>query len=144
LEKHSGLNYLDCLSSSLWLHSFYFWFWLTYHVCVLGLGDTNNKNCRMNANLGLIQVFSPLHFCLSGCILKVLYQLFDWSHLSKGSSGRKQKCTQFPTPSSSIVFHAFSHGVIYFVQSVSFKNLDMEFCDWHLKIFHQRESGFSS
>ena len=48
------------------------------------------------------------------------------SHLSKGSSGRKQKCTQFPTPFSGTVFDALSHGVIHFVRSVSFKNLEME------------------
>ena len=47
-------------------------------------------------------------------------------HLSKGSSGRKQKCTQFPTPFSGTAFNALSHGVIHFVWSVSFKNLEME------------------
>ena len=47
------------------------------------------------------------------------------AHLSKGSSGCKQKCTQFLTPFTGIVFHALSHGVIHFVQSVSFKNLEM-------------------
>ena len=58
---------------------------------------------------------------------------YQGPHLSKGSSGRKQKCTQFPTPLSGIAFHALSHGVIHFVQSVSFKNLEMEVSDWLLK-----------
>ena len=63
-------------------------------------------------------------------------------HLSKGSCGRKQKCTQFLTPFSGTVFHALSHGVIHFVQIVSFKNLKMEVFDWLLKNFKQWESGF--
>ena len=58
------------------------------------------------------------------------------SHLSKGSSGRKQKCTRFLTPLSGTVFHALSHGVIHFVRSVSFKNLEMEVSDWLLKNFN--------
>ena len=66
------------------------------------------------------------------------------AHLSKGLSGRKQKCTQFLTPFSGTIFHALPHGVIHFVQSVSFKNLQMEVFDWLLKNFNQRESGFSS
>ena len=69
---------------------------------------------------------------------------FLLSHLSKGSSGHKQKCTQFPTPFSGIVFHALSHGVIHFVRRFSFKNLEMEVCDWLLINSNQRESGFSS
>ena len=48
------------------------------------------------------------------------------THLSKGSSGRKQKCTQCPTPFSGTVFYALSHGAIHFVQGVSFTNLEME------------------
>ena len=48
------------------------------------------------------------------------------SHLSKGSSGSKQKCTQFLTPFSGTVFDALSHGAIHFVRSVSFTNLEME------------------
>ena len=48
------------------------------------------------------------------------------SHLSKGSSGRKQKCTHFQTPFSGTVFDALSHGVIHFVRSVSFKNLEIK------------------
>ena len=51
---------------------------------------------------------------------------FGIPHLSKGSRGRKQKCTQFPTPFSGTGFDALSHGVIHFVRSVSFKNLEME------------------
>jgi len=56
----------------------------------------------------------------------------------------KQKCTQFLTPFSGTVFYALSHGVIHFVQSVSFKNLKIEVFDWPLKNFNQRESGFSN
>ena len=40
------------------------------------------------------------------------------AHLSKSSSGRKQKCTQFLTLFSGTAFHALSHGVIHFVRSV--------------------------
>ena len=58
-------------------------------------------------------------------------------HLSKGSSGHKQKCTPFLTPFSSTVFHALSHGLIHFVRSVSFENLKMEVFDWLLKNFNQ-------
>ena len=46
------------------------------------------------------------------------------SHLSEGSSGRKQKCIHFLTSFSGTVIHALSHGVIFFVLSVSFKNLE--------------------
>ena len=38
--------------------------------------------------------------------------------------------TQLPTPFSGTVFDALSHGVIHFVRSVSFKNLEMEVSDW--------------
>ena len=41
------------------------------------------------------------------------------SHLSKGTSGHKQKCTQTQTSFLSTVFHALPHGVIGFVRSVS-------------------------
>ena len=79
------------------------------------------------------------------CPLTQLLEVFFFAtHLSKGSSGRKQKCTQFPTPFSGTVFYALSHGVIHFVRSVSFKNLKMEVFDWLLKNFNQQESGFSS
>ena len=44
-------------------------------------------------------------------------------HLSKGTSGLKQKSTQTPTPFLSTVFHALSHGEIHFLPSVSSKNL---------------------
>ena len=57
------------------------------------------------------------------------WSLFSMPHLSKGLSGRKQKCTQFPTPFSGTIFHALLHGVIYFVRSVSFINLEMEVSD---------------
>ena len=35
------------------------------------------------------------------------------------------------------VFHALSHGVIHFVRSVSFKNLEVEVSDWLFKNFNQ-------
>ena len=57
---------------------------------------------------------------------------FYATHLSKGSSGRKQKCTQFLTPFSGTVFHALSLGLIHF------KNLKMEVFDWLLKNFNQQ------
>ena len=66
------------------------------------------------------------------------------AHLSKGSSGLKPKCTQYPTLFSGKVFRALSHGVIHFVGSVSFENLKMEVSDWLLKNFNQWESSFSS
>ena len=44
------------------------------------------------------------------------------SHLSKGPSYLKQKCTQLPTPFSGTVFNALSLGVLHFVQSVSLRN----------------------
>ena len=44
------------------------------------------------------------------------------SHLSKGSSGHKQKCTQFLTPFSGTVFHALSHGSPGFALHGSFFN----------------------
>ena len=56
---------------------------------------------------------------------------------SKDLSSHKQKCTQFPTLFSGTIFHALLHGVIYFVQSVSFINLEMEVSDWLLKNFNQ-------
>ena len=52
------------------------------------------------------------------------------SHLSKGTSGLEQKCTQTPTSVLGPVFHALSHGVIHFVPRVSSKNLEMEVSDW--------------
>jgi len=45
------------------------------------------------------------------------------AHLSKGTSGLKQKCTQTPAPFLSTVFHALSHGEIHFLPSVGSKNL---------------------
>ena len=47
---------------------------------------------------------------------------FCFSTFSKGSSGRKEKCTQFLTPSFGTVFHALSHGVIHFGRSVRSRN----------------------
>ena len=44
------------------------------------------------------------------------------THLSKDTSGCKQKCTQFLTLFSGTVFHTLSHGVICFAQSVSPRN----------------------
>ena len=64
------------------------------------------------------------------------------THLSKGTSGLKQKCTQTPTSFLGTVFHALSLDVIHFVPRVSSKNLEMEVSDWLLKNFNQRESGF--
>ena len=70
---------------------------------------------------------------LDGCPT-VVYTVLDYCpHLSKGSNGRKQKCTQFLTSFLGTVFHALSHGVIHFVRSVSFKSLEMEVSDWLLK-----------
>ena len=46
----------------------------------------------------------------------------DPSHLSKGLSYLKQKCTQLPTPFSGTVSNALTLGVIRFVQSVSLRN----------------------
>ena len=43
-------------------------------------------------------------------------------HLSKGTSGCQQKCTQFLTLFSGTVFHALSHGVIRFARSASPRN----------------------
>ena len=62
------------------------------------------------------------------------------THLSKGTSGLKQKCTQTLTSFLGTVFHALSHDVLHFVPCVSSKNLEMEVSDWLLKNF--RESGF--
>ena len=44
------------------------------------------------------------------------------SHLSKGTSDFKQKCTQLVTPFWGTVFHALSHGMIHFVRSVRSRN----------------------
>ena len=64
-------------------------------------------------------------------------ELNMFTRLSKVPSDLKQKCTQLPTPFSGTVFNALSHGVIHFVRSVSFKNLEMEVFDWLLKNFNQ-------
>ena len=55
------------------------------------------------------------------------------THLSKGTSGLKQICSQFLTLFLGTVFHVLSHGVIYCVSS---KNLEMEVSDWLLKNFN--------
>ena len=44
------------------------------------------------------------------------------SHLSKGPSDLKQKCTQLWIPLLGTIFNAFSIGCINFVRSVSLKN----------------------
>jgi len=76
---------------------------------------------------------------VNGLLLLLLWtSAFNVLHLSKGPSGRKQKCTQILTPFAGTVFHALSQGVIHFVQSVSFKNLKIEVFDWLLKNFNQR------
>ena len=59
------------------------------------------------------------------------------SHLSKGTSDLKQKCTQLATPFWETVFHALSHGVIHFAPRVSSKKPEMEVSDWLLKNFNQ-------
>ena len=59
------------------------------------------------------------------------------AHLSKGTSGLKQKCTQTLTSYLGTVFHALSHDVIHFVLRVSSKNLEMEVSDWLLRNFNQ-------
>ena len=64
------------------------------------------------------------------------------SHLSKGTSCHKQNCTQTLTSFLGRVFHALSHGVIYFVPCVSSKNIKMEVSDWLLKNYNQWESVF--
>ena len=93
-----------------------------------------------------VKFWNSLLFDFIIMILVVVDTLKNWSkymsHLSKGSSGCKQKCTQFPTPFSCTVFHALSHGVIHFVLRVISKNLEIEFSDWLLKNFNQWESGF--
>ena len=55
------------------------------------------------------------------------------AHLSKGTSGLKQKCSQTLTSFLGTVFHDLSHGVIHFVPYVSSKNLEMDVSDWLLK-----------
>ena len=45
------------------------------------------------------------------------------THLSKGTSGLKQKCLLTLTSFLGTVFHALLHGEIHFVPSVSFKKL---------------------
>ena len=52
--------------------------------------------------------------------VRTLYKCM--SHLSKGQSYLKEKCTQHPTPFSGTVLNAFSLGLIHFVQSVSLRN----------------------
>ena len=47
-------------------------------------------------------------------------------HLAKRLSDLKQNGTQEKTPFSGTVFHNFSHGVLRFVASVSFKNYWIE------------------
>ena len=50
------------------------------------------------------------------------------SHLSQGSSGFIQRCTQFLTPFPGTVFPAFSHGVMYFVlRALALKTLKWKF-----------------
>ena len=44
------------------------------------------------------------------------------THLSKGTSDLKQKCTQLATQFWSTVFHALSNGVFHFVRSVRSRN----------------------
>ena len=69
-------------------------------------------------------------------------EISGFSHLSKGTSGLKQKCTQTPTSFLGTVFLGLSPDVIHFVPRVSSKNLQMEVSDWLLKNFNQWESGF--
>jgi len=63
--------------------------------------------------------------------------LINLSHLSKGTSGLKQRCTQTMTSFLGPFFHALSHDVIHFAPCVSSKNLEMEVSDWLLKNFNQ-------
>ena len=67
--------------------------------------------------------FAPKVSLIGYSITKIicLSQVF-WTHLSKGTCGCKQKCTQFLTLFSGIVFYALSHGVIRFARSVSPRN----------------------
>ena len=44
------------------------------------------------------------------------------AHLSKGTSGLKQKCAQLATPFWDTVSHALSHSVTHFVWSVRSRN----------------------
>ena len=57
-------------------------------------------------------------------LLKLMIRLYNYlkTHLSKGTSDVKQKCTQLATPFWGTVFHALSHGVIHFVWSVRSRN----------------------
>ena len=50
-----------------------------------------------------------------------LHVLFVTPHLAKRPSDLKQNGTQEKTPFSGTVFHTLSHGVLRFVESVSFK-----------------------
>ena len=74
-----------------------------------------------------------INYDVSVCLAKVLltayklvlqptFQRQATSHLSKGPSDLKQKCTQLPTPSSGTDFIALSLGVIDSVRSVSLRN----------------------
>ena len=48
--------------------------------------------------------------------------VFSYPHLAKLPSDLKQNGTQEKTPFSGTVFHTLSHGVVRFVESVSFKS----------------------
>ena len=96
----------------------------------------------------LIQPIIYFKFCATIYFFQIAYitvgLLHRESHLSKGSSGCKQKCTQFRRPFSGTVFHSLSHDMIHFVRSVSFKNHEWEVSDWLLKKFNHWETGLSS
>ena len=55
------------------------------------------------------------------------FSKYWYSHLSKGTSGLKQKCTQTLTSFLGTVFQALSHDVIHFVPRVSSKTLKWKF-----------------
>ena len=99
------------------------------------------KNSKFTANIILIKLSGFKVYPLRGLKFPsqgvLLLSYTRTTHLSKGSSGCKQRCTQFLTPFLGTEFHGFSHGVIHFVWSVDFKSLEMEVSDWLLKKINQ-------
>ena len=66
---------------------------------------------------------------------------FTLPHLSKGTSGCKQKCAQHWTPFSDTAFHALPCGTINFVLVLALKTLQWKF-DWLFKLFNDDKMLF--
>ena len=108
-----------------------------FHCYVGSIKNSLSQACNWNVVLAM--------FIQKETLISVpkLYKARQ-THLAKWPSDVKQNGTHEKTPFSGTVFKTFSHVVLCFVASGSFKNHWIEASYWLSKNFNQSEGGFIS